>query len=59
VHEPVVITERGKPWYVLLSIDEYRRLSANDADIVERLSVDDDAEFEPAPARLDLRVPDL
>lgn len=27
LHEPVVITDRGEPAFVLLSIDEYRRLT--------------------------------
>ncbi len=26
IHGPVIITDRGKPAHVLLSIDEYRRL---------------------------------
>jgi prevent-host-death family protein len=59
IREPVFITERGKPSHVLLSIDGYRRLSGKGSDVVERLSMDDDADFEPAPVRLDLRAPDL
>jgi prevent-host-death family protein len=57
--EPVVITERGKPSHVLLSINDYRRLSGKDSDVVELLSMDDDIDFEPARVRVDLRVPDL
>jgi hypothetical protein len=45
--------------HVLLSIDDYRRLSGTDADVVEWLSMEDDADFEPAPARLNLRKPGL
>lgn len=57
---PVVITDRGEPAYVLLSIDEYRQLGETGASLVERLSMDDDAvqvDFEPV--RLNLSVPEL
>ena len=56
---PVVITDRGEDAFVLLSIDEYRRLRADSQDLVSRLSMDDDIEFEPAPLQVDLRVADL
>lgn len=35
---PVVITDRGEPAFVLLSIEEYRRLGEDGVDLVERLS---------------------
>lgn len=57
--EPVVITDRGEDAFVLLSIDEYRRLKADSQDLVSRLSMDDDIEFEPAPLQVQLRVADL
>ncbi|MFC9661875.1 type II toxin-antitoxin system Phd/YefM family antitoxin [Nocardia sp. NPDC127606] len=56
---PVVITDRGEDAFVLLSIDEYRRLKADSQDLVSRLSMDDEIEFEPAPLQVDLRVADL
>jgi prevent-host-death family protein len=56
---PVVITDRGEDAFVLLSIDEYRRLKADSQDLVSRLSMDDDVEFEPAPLQVGLRVADL
>ncbi|MEU4647895.1 type II toxin-antitoxin system Phd/YefM family antitoxin [Nocardia fluminea] len=56
---PVVITDRGEDAFVLLSIDEYRRLKADSQDLVSRLSMDDEIEFEPAPLHVDLRVADL
>ncbi|MGS2806886.1 type II toxin-antitoxin system prevent-host-death family antitoxin [Nocardia sp. MW-W600-9] len=58
---PVVITDRGEEAFVLLSIEEYRRLRADSRDLVARLSMedDDDIEFEPTPARVDLKVPEL
>lgn len=46
---PVVITDRGEPAYVLLSIDQYRGLTRSGED------VDVDVE----PIRLGLQVPDL
>ena len=43
---PVVITDRGKPAYVLVSIDEYRRIKDRRS-IVDILQMDDDIDFEP------------
>lgn len=47
--EPVIVTDRGEPAYVLMTIAEYRRLSAVDhEDFLSALSMDDndDVEFE-------------
>ncbi len=46
---PVFITDRGKPAHVLLSIDDYRRLSASAGSIVELLGMagTENIEFEP------------
>lgn len=43
---PVVITDRGKPAYVLISIDEYRR-TEDRLSMVDILQMDDDIDFEP------------
>lgn len=45
---PVFITDRGRPAHVLLSIDDYRRLSGANEDIVQMLSAphQDDFEFD-------------
>ena len=56
---PVVITDRGEPAYVLLSIEEYRRMGEKGASLVDRLSMDDDLDIEFEPARIELAVPDL
>lgn len=56
---PVVITDRGEPSFVLLSIAEYRRLSEARGSLVDRLSMEDDLDIEFEPVRLDLRVPEL
>ncbi len=46
---PVFITDRGKPAHVLLSIEEYQRLTARPRSIVEALSMPglSDIEFDP------------
>ncbi len=57
--EPVIITDRGRPSHVLLSIQEYRRLVADQRDIVEWLSVDDDIDLDPGRVELSLTQPEL
>lgn len=45
--EPLVVTDRGKPAYVLMTIEEYRRLTARDHDeFLTALSMDDDQDME-------------
>lgn len=56
---PVVITDRGEPAYVLLSIDEYRSFGERGASLVERLSMDDDLDIEFEPVGIELTVPEL
>jgi prevent-host-death family protein len=56
---PVVITDRGEPAYVLLSIDDYRRFGERGASLVERLSMDDDLDIEFDPVGIELKVPEL
>lgn len=56
---PVVITDRGEPAFVLLSIDDYRRLGEHGADLVDRLSMDDDIEVDFTPVTMELKVPEL
>lgn len=47
---PVFITDRGRPAHVLLTIDEYQKLTGGPSSIVELLAMpgDEDIEFEPA-----------
>lgn len=45
-HGPVFITDRGKPSHVLLSIEEYRRLTGKRRNIVEALSMPELADIE-------------
>ena len=46
---PVFITDRGRPAHVLLTIDEYQKLSGGLASIVEMLAMPgiEEIEFEP------------
>ena len=46
---PVFITDRGKPVHVLLSIDEYQRLTKQHRNIADSLAMPGvaDIEFEP------------
>lgn len=50
---PVFITDRGRPAHVLLTIEEYRRLSGEGRSLVEALSMPGlaDIEFEPPRSR--------
>lgn len=57
--EPVIITDRGLPAYVLMSMAEYERLSEPATTIVDALRMDEDIPFDPPRARLQPRVPDL
>ena len=57
--EPVIITDRGKPSHVLLSIEQYQRLVADRRSIVDWLSADDDIDLEPHRVELSLKTPDL
>ncbi len=58
---PVVITDRGKPAHVLMTIDEYQRLTRKRQSLVDRLSMPglSDVEFEPGRAGITLREADL
>ena len=58
---PVVITDRGEPAYVLLTVAEYRTLQGEAPDVVERLRMEDgdDVEFEPLRRPFGLRTPEL
>jgi prevent-host-death family protein len=57
----VVITHRGCPTHVLLSIDEYRRLTGEKLSLGAALAEDERTEFDFEPPRVDLKVepPDL
>jgi len=58
---PVFITDRGKPSFVLMTAEEYNRMSAGRPNIVELLSAPSgvDVQFEPQKLTFDPRLPDL
>ena len=53
---PVFITDRGKPAHVLLSIEEYQRLSGQRRNIIDVLSMPGLADIEFDPPRLQVSV---
>ena len=58
---PVVITDRGKPAYVLMRHAEYERLTGGRRSIVEMLQMPggEDIEFDPPKANIKLKIPDF
>lgn len=53
---PVFITDRGRLAHVLLSIDDYQRLTGKHRSIVEALAMPGLAEIKFEPPRVDLSV---
>lgn len=49
---PVFITDRGRPAHVLLTIEEYQRLTGSRATLVELLALPDEADIEFEPPRV-------
>ena len=49
---PVFITDRGRPAHVLLTIEEYQRLTGSRATLVELLALPEDADIEFEPPRV-------
>lgn len=58
---PVFITDRGKPAHVLLSIEEYQRLTKQRRNIADALAMPDvaDIEFEPPRVTIDTQPADF
>jgi prevent-host-death family protein len=50
---PVFITDRGRPAHVLLSIDEYRRLTGEGQTLADALAQKDAPDFEFNPPRVE------
>lgn len=56
---PVVVTDRGEPTFVLMSIEEYRRLTQEGCDeFPARLRMDEPGDVEFPPLRPEPRTPD-
>jgi len=51
--EPVLITDRGEPTHVLMSIAEFRRLSGQGESILELLAMPEAVELDAADAASD------
>jgi len=51
--EPVLITDRGQPTHVLMSIGEYRRLTGEGESILELLAMPDGVAIDAADAAAD------
>jgi prevent-host-death family protein len=49
---PVIITDRGRPSHVLLSVEDYQKLTEGQKSIVELLEMPQAAEVEFEPPRL-------
>lgn len=58
---PVFITDRGKPAHVLLSIEDYRKLTKRELSLAEAVAQPTAPGFEFTPSRVQgiVRVPDL
>ena len=58
---PVIITDRGKPAHVLLSIEEYQRLSGKPRNIAHALAMPEheDFDFEAPQANIRAKPADL
>ena len=49
---PVIITDRGRPAHVLLTIEEYRKITGKRENILDLLAMPEAAEIEFEPPRL-------
>ncbi len=57
---PVIITDRGQPSHVLLTIADYNRLTGRRIDLVDWLAMEGETvEFDVEPVHLGLLDPDL
>lgn len=48
----MVITDRGEPVYVVLSIQEYREQQGSGESLVDRLSMEDDLDIDFDPVEM-------
>jgi prevent-host-death family protein len=50
---PVIITDRGKPAHVLLSIEQYMRITGSEKNILDLLTMRDAADIEFDPPKIE------
>lgn len=53
---PVIITDRGKPSHVLLTYEEFERLSGRRKSLVDGLSMPGLSEIDFMPARIEIKI---
>lgn len=53
---PVFITDRGRPAHVLMTIEDYRRLSAMDESLLTALADPDSMDIDWEPAKIGLGI---
>lgn len=53
---PVFITDRGRPAHVLLSIEDYQRITGGHRKIADALAMPDLADIEFDPPRVDIGI---
>jgi prevent-host-death family protein len=58
---PVFITQRGRPAYVLLTIEEYQRITRERRDVADAVAMADktDIVFDPGQVTIDIRPADF
>jgi prevent-host-death family protein len=58
---PVFITDRGRPAHVLMSFEEYQRLTKQRRNIADSLAMPEvaDIDFEPPKVNIDVRPADF
>lgn len=58
---PVFITDRGRPAHVLLSFEEYQRLTQQRRNIADALAMPgaEDIEFDPPSVNIEIRAADF
>ena len=58
---PVFITDRGKPAHVLLTFEQYQRLTGKKRSLVEALAMPElsEIDFEPTAAAIRMKEPNL
>ena len=57
-HGPVIITEQDQPAYVLMNMEEYRRLQDPPRTLGEALAMPGSADVEFDPPKLDVKLRD-
>jgi len=56
VNGPVFITDRGRPSHVLLTIEDYQKITRQKESIVELLAMPDAADIDFEPPRLNKKL---